>query len=154
MDDNIDPKQLREKHEEELRQLIEFSYSTMVDDIDGFQDVLGAGVRSYPAKLGFAFQKWKNNEGQQRSTAYKTACERFGREEVTRKVLDLMSECCLDIESVQSLFLSLSTDETIVLDGLYLFLTNCPCAVLSLLQSGQNTATNHTTKSENKKREN
>jgi len=149
MDDNIDSEQLREKHEEELRQLIEFSYSTMVDDIDGFKEVLGAGVRSYPAKLGFAFQNWQNNEGQQISTAYKTACERFGREEVTRKVRDLMSECCPDIESAQSLFLSLSTDETIVLDGSYLFLRNCPCVV-----SGHNTATNHTTTSENKKHEN
>ena len=93
-------------------------------------------MRYFPANLGFVFHISKSNKGRDFATPYEKACERFVREKVTKIVLDSISDCCPSDVNVDTLLLSLSTDEAFDMDGLYLFLRKDPAAFLMLLHGG------------------
>ena len=108
--------------------------------IRGFQVVFAAGMRYFPAKLGFVFHNSKDNEGQIYNTPYQSTCEDYGSEEVTNEVLNRILECCPSTVRVESLLLSLATNEAFHLDGLYLFLRKDPAAYLQLLHGGHSSS--------------
>jgi len=128
------------------------------DDIQEFKSILQAGLQYFPEKLGFVFCEATQpfpalNEDididdEQADidctrTAFQSACKSYGRDAVTKEVIDCMMDHCATTATNKStttpttesdLLLPAVTDESIYLDGLYTLIRKDPTAALLRLQ--------------------
>jgi hypothetical protein len=111
-----------------------------------FISVLNAGLQYFPEKLGFVFSKCTQridegyiDEGEFSATPFQFLQYKYGHERATDVVVDRIAEYCCPASSTSdttnaSLLMSVVTDKSIHLDGLYILLRRDPAAALLRLQ--------------------
>ena len=137
-----DPATLMTPYDTEIGNCLPINFTANGIGVRGFQVLSEAGMCHFPTKLGFIFLKGQGMDGEDYKTPYQSACTKYGKEEVTKEILDRISEYFPATgNSAESILLPMAADEAIDLDGLYLFLRKDPAILSRLPQTGHNAVT-------------